>query len=272
MLIDCKQAKNRFLSYVEAYDATNPRIALKIEHSLRVAELCREIAKREHFSKTDCDLAWLIGLLHDIGRFEQLRRWNTFSDTKSASHAALSIEVLFEEKPNEAPYTDDIRLRAFITDDAEDELIYQAIALHSVLDLPEDLTDRQHAFCSLVRDADKLDILDTMQYSTPETIMNSTLEELQVSKLSPAVINAFKEHRCVKREERLYPADYVVGFLCFVFELEYTASKTIASESGSALSLVEHPFGMKDAFINPDTQEAFKCMKQELNTWLDLAV
>lgn len=140
MLIDCEQAKNRFLSYVEAYDATNPRIALKIEHSLRVAELCREIAKREHFSKTDCDLAWLIGLLHDIGRFEQLRRWNTFSDTKSASHAALSIEVLFEEKPNEAPYTDDIRLRAFITDDAEDELIYQAIALHSVLDLPKGLT------------------------------------------------------------------------------------------------------------------------------------
>ena len=272
MLIDCEQAKHRFLAYVDAYDATNPRIALKIEHSLRVADLCRKIAEQEHFSETDCDLAWLIGLLHDIGRFEQLRRWNTFSDAKSTSHAALSVEVLFEENPTEAPYANNIRLRAFVADNAEDELIYQAIALHSALHLPEDLTDRQHAFCALVRDADKLDILDTMQYSTPETIMNSTLEELQASKLSPAVINAFKEHRCVNREERLYPADYVVGFLCFVFELEYPASKTIASKSGSALSLVEHPFGMKDAFINPDTQAAFKCMKQELNTWLDLAV
>ena len=98
MIIDCEQAKNRFLSYVEAYDATNPRIALKIEHSLRVAELCREIAKREHFSKTDCDLAWLIGLLHDIGRFEQYKQYHSYNDSKTFDHADYGVKILFEQK------------------------------------------------------------------------------------------------------------------------------------------------------------------------------
>ena len=31
----------------------------------------------------DVDLAWLIGLLHDVGRFEQLKRYGTFIDSQS---------------------------------------------------------------------------------------------------------------------------------------------------------------------------------------------
>lgn len=95
MYIDCEQAKHTFLSYANSYDTTNPRIALKLDHSLRVAQVCRRIAQSEGFSEQDCNLAWLIGLLHDIGRFEQLRRWNTFSDAQSTSHADLSVDVLF---------------------------------------------------------------------------------------------------------------------------------------------------------------------------------
>lgn len=82
MYIDCEQAKHTFLSYANSYDTTNPRIALKLDHSLRVAQVCRRIAQSEGFSGQDCNLAWLVGLLHDIGRFEQLRRWNTFSDAQ----------------------------------------------------------------------------------------------------------------------------------------------------------------------------------------------
>ena len=73
--IDRDRARAAFKSYTDAYDATNPRIALKIEHTYHVAEACDAVAREQGWSSEDIDLAWLCGLLHDMGRFEQLRRW-----------------------------------------------------------------------------------------------------------------------------------------------------------------------------------------------------
>ena len=97
--IDRDRARAAFKSYTDAYDATNPRIALKIEHTYHVAETCDAVAREQDWSSEDIDLAWLCGLLHDMGRFEQLRRWDTFKDAESMSHAVLGIEVLFGENP-----------------------------------------------------------------------------------------------------------------------------------------------------------------------------
>ena len=114
--IDRDRARAAFKSYTDAYDATNPRIALKIEHTYHVAEACDAVAREQGWSSEDIDLAWLCGLLHDMGRFEQLRRWDTFKDAESMSHAALGIEVLFGENPADAPAVTSIR--DFIDDPA----------------------------------------------------------------------------------------------------------------------------------------------------------
>lgn len=79
MKIDRSKVLRAFSDYVEAYDSCNQRITLKIEHSKRVAGLCERIAESNGLKQDDLDLAWTIGLLHDMGRFEQLRRWGTFS-------------------------------------------------------------------------------------------------------------------------------------------------------------------------------------------------
>ena len=91
--IDRDRARAAFKSYTDAYDASNPRIALKIEHTYHVAEACDAVAREQGWSSEDIDLAWLCGLLHDMGRFEQLRRWDTFKDAESMSHAALGINL-----------------------------------------------------------------------------------------------------------------------------------------------------------------------------------
>ena len=44
--IDRARARAAFDAYVAPYDASNPRVALKIEHTLRVAELAEERAPR----------------------------------------------------------------------------------------------------------------------------------------------------------------------------------------------------------------------------------
>ena len=167
--IDRDRARAAFKSYTDAYDATNPRIALKIEHTYHVAEACDAVAREQGWSSEDIDLAWLCGLLHDMGRFEQLRRWDTFKDAESMSHAALGIEVLFGENPADAPATTSIR--DFIDDPAEDGLIRASIAYHSDFRLPAQLDVRTRSFCDIVRDGDKIDIMRTIADSTVDTIL-----------------------------------------------------------------------------------------------------
>ena len=75
-----EQVKQLFENYVQNFDLTNPDIKRKYDHSYRVMELSNELANSIHLSKRDCELAMLIGLLHDIGRFEQLKRVHSYND------------------------------------------------------------------------------------------------------------------------------------------------------------------------------------------------
>lgn len=198
--IDRDRARAAFKSYTDAYDATNPRIALKIEHTYHVAEACDAVAREQGWSSEDIDLAWLCGLLHDMGRFEQLRRWDTFKDAESMSHAALGIEVLFGENPDDAPAVTSIR--DFIDDPAEDELIRASIAYHSDFRLPARLDVRTRSFCDIVRDGDKIDIMRTIADSTVDTILKVDEKTFLGSRFSSPTLAAFDEHRCVARDER----------------------------------------------------------------------
>ena len=39
-------------------------------------------------------IAEAVALLHDVGRFEQYKRYGTFNDRKSVNHAALGVEIM----------------------------------------------------------------------------------------------------------------------------------------------------------------------------------
>ena len=94
MKINREHIKKTFQEYTDRYDSANPKIKLKIDHTYRVANLCEQIAQSLELSAAEVDLAWLSGMLHDVGRFEQLRRYNTFSDAQSIDHARFAVELL----------------------------------------------------------------------------------------------------------------------------------------------------------------------------------
>lgn len=264
--IDRGRATAAFKRYTDAYDAANPRIALKIEHTYHVAEACDAVAREQNWSLQDIDLAWLCGLLHDMGRFEQLRRWDTFKDAESMSHAALGVEVLFGENPADAPATTSIR--DFIEADAHDELIRASIAYHSDFRLPEELDKRTRRFCDIVRDGDKVDIMRTIADSTVDTILKVNEDTFLASHFSKATLAAFDEHRCVARDEREEPADFLVGLICFIFELVYPASRALAREQGDIYRLLDAPFGITRPFTDPTTQTTWERLKNEMRDWL----
>ena len=155
MKIERERVRETFREYTDAYDATDEKIKLKIDHTYRVAELCERIAKAEQMEKTEVDLAWLLGMLHDVGRFEQLRRYGTFSDADSIDHAALGADILFGGVLREGEGL----IRTYVDDAAEDEVIETAIRVHSAYRIPEGLAPRTEKLCHILRDADKIDIL-----------------------------------------------------------------------------------------------------------------
>lgn len=253
MTLDRPHARQAFAEYTSHYNAADPKVKLKIDHTYRVAALCERIANSLSLPPQDVDLAWLSGLLHDVGRFEQLRRYGTFIDAKSIDHALMSVTVLFEEG----------RLRDYIAGTDEDALLRTAIRLHNAYRLPEEMDDRTRMFCQILRDADKIDILRVNVETPMEQIYNVSTEALRQSPVSPAVLDAFYEHHCVLRTLNHYPADNAVGHASFVFELCYPESLRAVAEQGWLWKLLDFKTE------NPDTAKAFAGMKAEMQRWLE---
>lgn len=231
-----------FNSYVARYDASDERIALKVEHTYEVAELCDEIAREEGLPPADVDLAWLCGLLHDIGRFEQLCQWGTFSDADSCSHAALGIQVLKDE------------MGSFTRDPEWAHIIERAVALHSDFRLPSDLGARERLFCTITRDADKVDILRVFNQSSCGAVLGIDPAEFSRGEISDTAFGAFGERRCLARDERPGSLDGLVGAVCLAFELELPASRTALGDRGYLEALLREPFGLSPHFDSELTQ------------------
>ncbi|MBQ5734930.1 MAG: HD domain-containing protein, partial [Lachnospiraceae bacterium] len=68
-MINRQVVKQVFSEYVENYNSKDEKIKLKIDHTYRVSELCEQIAISNSLNEEDVDIAWLTGMLHDIGRF-----------------------------------------------------------------------------------------------------------------------------------------------------------------------------------------------------------
>ena len=257
--MDRDRALEAFRSYVSAYDADNPRIALKVEHTLRVTKLCERIARGLGLSSADVDLAWLVGLLHDIGRFEQVRRWDTFNDAASQSHAALGVEVLFEQQEGALPL-----VRRFAGDLGDDAFIRLAVETHSDYRLPEGLDQRTRTLCQILRDADKIDILRVNCTCPIEAIYGISEADMRASAVSDECVRIFYQHRCLPRGVRRHNADIMLGHICFAWEIVYAESLAIMREQGHLAQMLSRTWDI------PQTQRAFDRMARHMRAELGI--
>ena len=138
MKFDRDKAGKAFGNYVAQYNAKDEKVKLKIDHTYRVAALCEQIAQSISLSADDVDIAWFSGLLHDVGRFEQLRRFGTFNDAQSIDHAMYGAEILFDQE----------KIWDYIDRDAitKDELLFlrKVISCHSAYRVPQDYLSLIH--------------------------------------------------------------------------------------------------------------------------------
>lgn len=285
MKINREHIKKTFQEYTDRYDSTNPKIKLKIDHTYRVADLCEQIAQSLELSAAEVDLAWLSGMLHDVGRFEQLRRYNTFSDAQSIDHARFAVELLYDEGLI-ADYVPEISTTELVasartwrsmegvneshTAQSEDmplsdilQTLRIAIGEHSAYRIQKGLDERTRMFCQILRDADKVDIFRVICDTPMEEVYGFQTKDIFRSAITPEVMQAFYEHHAVLRKLKKCPADYIVAHGSLTFELVYPESLRIAKEQGYLKQM------MSFQSENPDTAEIFEDLRKDLNGYLE---
>ena len=219
------QAKEKFIEYVGNYDLENEKIRLKLYHSLRVAEVARRIAKDLNINE---DLAELIGLLHDIGRFEQIKRFNTFNDKNSIDHAILGVEILKQGN----------FIKEFIDDDSYYETIYIAIENHNKFQIAKDVKGEALVYAKLIRDADKIDILDLHMHEM-DYLKRSGLEEARKTEISDEMWEAFINNKQTIRKNMCTKADDFLNEISFIYDVNYKVSFKIIKENNSVNGLLD---------------------------------
>ena len=222
MTIHKASAKQTFLGYASHYNLDDPKIRLKVEHTLSVCDLCVRIADSLSLTPADTDLAWMMGLLHDIGRFEQVRQYNTFRDSESVNHAQFGADLLFKNE----------LIREYLKEDSFDSLLEKAIRNHNVYRLPEDLSEKEKTFCQILRDADKIDILRVNRQTPMTQIYNLPEDAFLYSEISDPVFEDMLHHRDVNRKNSKTGIDFLMGHIAFVFGLVYPVSFEIVKEQG----------------------------------------
>lgn len=285
MKINREHIKKTFQEYTDRYDSTNPKIKLKIDHTYCVANLCEQIAQSLELSAAEVDLAWLSGMLHDVGRFEQLRRYNTFSDAQSIDHARFAVELLYDEGLI-ADYVPEISGTELVagartwrsmggvnespTAQSEDmplsdilQTLRIAIGEHSAYRIQKGLDERTRMFCQILRDADKVDIFRVICDTPMEEVYGFQTKDILRSAITPEVMQAFYEHHAVLRKLKKCPADYIVAHGSLTFELVYPESLRIAKEQGYLKQM------MSFQSENPDTAEIFEDLRKDLNDYLE---
>lgn len=223
----------RYREYVDGYrgqsGALPPMMALKLAHTMQVVAAAREIAAGENFTPAERHAAEAAALLHDTGRYEQLRRYNTFRDSDSVDHAVFSHDI--------------VRDSGWLDGWPDREEILFAVLVHNRRELPVADAERS-PFSPLaltaaraVRDADKLDIFRVLENQVATTDWrhdSKAFWDLPATEPpSAGVLSAVREGRPVDYGQIATLADFVLVQIGWMISgLEYATSRRLCAARG----------------------------------------
>lgn len=251
-MADIKKAIDEFESYASRFDLTNEQLNRKYHHSYRVMKLSENIAKSIGLSEEEVNIAKLIGLLHDIARFEQYTKYNTFSDSKSVDHGDLGVEILEDKN----------FIRNFIEEDKYDEIILKAIKNHNKYKIEENLPVKTLMYSKIIRDADKLDIF----YETLNIFYKNKNEIFDVENgiVEEDIMHKIEERKLIKKKVGNKNIDRLLINLCFIFDLNYRYSFKVMKKENYINKILD-----KFEFKNTETKEKIEIIRKILNQYID---
>lgn len=248
-MIDFKKACEAFSNYLKDYDLNDGMIDLKIRHTYGVVELSEYIAKDLKLSDEDILLAKLIGLLHDIARFEQAKEYGDYRDYVTLDHADLGVKILFE----------DGLIRNFVNDNKYDSIIMKAIKNHNKLCIDEtDMNDRELLHAKIIRDADKTDNFRVKTIESFEDIFNSSQDKLDNSTITDKIYNDFMDGKIIVSNERITDMDFWISYIAYIFDYNFVSGLKYIKEHDYINKILDRvDYKVEDTKIKMDNIRKF---------------
>lgn len=226
-----QKIRKAFEEYASLYlsnrdESYSEHIKLKYEHIHRV---CTEIKKlSKTFSMNDEEIAFteVLALLHDIGRFEQFDKYNTFADAKSENHSIIALRVISE-----------IGLQNEFSD-FQNEIISRSILNHNLPKIPDSEAPQIKFYSQILRDADKLDIWKvSLEYNIFHKIRTENFpSEYEIPQ---ELVNCFSDSRIIMLSQVKSFYDSILFRLSWVYDLSFPYSLSQFSERKIAHKLLQ---------------------------------
>lgn len=232
-----------FTEYVNRYNMDDINISYKYHHSYRVRDNMVVLAKSMQLPMCDVKLAECIGILHDIGRFEQLKRFNSFSDY-NIDHGDLACEVIKEEA----------LLPKYGIDKDDYDVAYKAIRYHNKFKIPDDLNKREKLFAKMIRDADKLDIIYAFGSGRLKEIVKQN-----DSAISKRISDAFFEERDIERTKNDTDNDNLVVIFALAYDINF----------GLTLQIIKENDYYNKIYDQIKNKEMFKPYIEKINSYIN---
>ena len=250
-----QKTEKAFKEYLKNYNVEDGSIALKVKHTYEVVRKSEYIATGLNLDKENIELAKTIAILHDIGRFEQIKIYKEFND-KKIEHAEFGIKVLFEDN----------LIRKFVEDKKYDEIISKAIYNHNKFKIEDNLSDVELLHCKIVRDADKLDNFRVKQEDKMENIFPKIYNEKTINyeNISTKVYEDFMRHKCIKLDDRKTIVDYWVCVIAFIFDLNFDISLQYVKEKNYINTLID-----RIQYKNSDTKQKMEDIRKCAKEYID---
>jgi hypothetical protein len=209
-----------------ADECVNAHLRMKQEHTGRTCEEIRVLAEQLALDDHQKQIAEIVALLHDVGRFPQFAEYRTFNDARSIDHSHLGVEILRREG-----LLDVLRRE-------ERHWVETAIEHHGRKLLPAHLNGQALLFSKLIRDADKLDIYRIVirlyrQYRADPAGYPWPLELPDEPRCSAAVLDAVMNGRLIDHAMMRTLNDKMLCKLSWVYDMNFAASLARLREQGS---------------------------------------
>lgn len=234
--------KDNFKEYLKQFNKKIDGVNRKIYHTYRVAENCKKISEKLNLTLEKIELSEFIGIYHDIARFEQYTKYNTFNDLISFDHGNRAIEILKENEFIDK-YTNDLNIK---------RIIEKAIINHNKYKIEDGLKKEEIMFSNIIRDADKIDILFEMK-----KFVDINKEKIENGTISESIIQDIELQRLVQRKKEMNELEKLLVHYGFIFDFNFYFSFEILNEQ---ISIIEILNDLK--FKNKETEKQMAKIKE----------
>lgn len=190
----------------------------KLIHTMEVILEAGKICNEEDVPKDIEKLVEISCIFHDVGRFSQLIDYGTFDDSKSIDHGELSANIFSNYKD----------LFLTVLTEYEFNIVMESIRLHNKISIPNDVNGDLRLVLSILRDADKLQILSINLSS----LFSDALDHTDEIYISNQVLSSFMECEPIHLKDIRTKLEKRLNLCGWIFDMNYEYSKNKMIQSG----------------------------------------